>query len=280
MRKAKNISAFNYFGGKNAPLVQAWIKSKLDLLPVYHLAEAFCGSAAISFNYQRAKFRTINDLNSDIYNFFKVLRCHGPELITALELTPHCRQEYDAAFMDGITDDIERARVFFLRTCQSFGNSGSLRVYNSWSYTINDHRYRCSQSTARFLSKIEGLYRVVQELRHMQIEHLDFREFIKKYDGPKTVFYIDPPYVPDSRSYNIKYKVELSIDDHIELSQLLTREIKGKWLLSGYESALYHDLYKGYSTCKMGPVRTAGKAATEMLWANYDLNQTDLFNTH
>ncbi len=276
MSKLKNISAFNYFGGKNAPRVHEWIKSKLDLLRVYHLAEAFSGSASITLNYQRAKIRTINDLNSDIYNFFKVLRDHGPELIHRLELTPHSRQEYDACYMDGIQDCIENARVFFLRTNQSFGNCGSLRVYNSWSYTINDQRYKCSQSTARYLNKIEGLHRVVQELRHIQIECLDFREFIKKYDGPKTVFYIDPPYVPASRSYNIKYKVELSINDHEELSELL-KAAKGKWLLSGYQSDLYDQLYKDFSTCRMGSVRTAGRAATEVLWANYDLNPNSLF---
>jgi DNA adenine methylase len=277
LRKVKNISAFNYFGGKNDPRLQAWIKSKLDLIPVYHLAETFAGSAAITLNYQKAKIRTINDLNSDIYNFFRVLRDHGPELITALELTPHCRQEYDASFMDGIDDPIEKARVFFLRTNQSFGNSGGLAVYNSWSYTINDQRYRCSQSTARYLNKVEGLHRVVQELRHLQIENCDFREFIKRYDGPNTVFYVDPPYVAGSRSYNIKYRVELTTDDHVELSQLL-KNIKGKWLLSGYPSELYAELYKGYSSCSMGAIRTAGKNATEVLWANYELNQNDLFH--
>jgi DNA adenine methylase len=184
--------------------------------------------------------------------------------------------------MDDVTDPIEKARVFFIRCNQSFGNSGALKFYNSWSYTIRDSRYGCSQSTARFLSKVAGLHKVVQELRTIQIEKLDFRDFIKKYDSEKTFFYVDPPYVPVTRSYHQRYVHELSIDDHVELAALL-KSIKGKFLLSGYHSDLYDELYKGFSCDSIGNIRTNAKGggmekATEVLWANYDLHQNRLFD--
>lgn len=282
MPKANNISAFNYFGGKNAPRIQSWILSKIAMVQPFHLAGVFGGSGAIELNYRKAKLRTFNDLNSDIYNFFSVLRDNGIELIRKLELTPHSREEYDSNYMDDVLDPIEKARVFFIRCNQSFGNSGALKVYNSWSYTIRDSRYGCSQSTARFLSKVAGLHKVVQEIRTMQIEKLDFRDFVKKYDSEKTVFYVDPPYVPETRSYRQRYVHELSIDDHIELAALL-KSIKGKFLLSGYRSDLYDELYKGFSSDSIGNIRTNAKGegmqkATEVLWANYDLHQNRLFD--
>lgn len=258
MAVVNNISAFNYFGGKNAPRLQSWILSKLSLIEVFHLAGVFGGSGAVELNYRKAKLRTINDLNSDIYNFFCVVRDSGPELIRRLELTPHSREEYNSMFMSGVSDPIEKARVFFIRTNQSFGNSGALKSYNSWSYTIRDSRYGCSQSTARFLSKVSGLGKLVNELRTIQIENIDFRKFIKKYDSNKTVFYVDPPYVPETRSYHQKYVHELSINDHIELSEIL-KKIKGKFLLSGYPSDLYDELYKGFSCDNIGNVRTNAK---------------------
>jgi DNA adenine methylase len=278
----KNISAFNYFGGKNNPRLLSWILSKLAIIQPFHLAGVFGGSGAVELNFRQAKLRTCNDLNSDIFNFFSVLRDQGDELIRKLELTPHCREEYEAQYMHSVTDPIEKARVFFIRCNQSFGNSGALKVYNSWSYTIRDSRYGCSQSTARFLSKVSGLEKVVNELRTMQIENLDFREFIRKYDSTKTVFYLDPPYVPDTRSYHQKYVLELSIDDHIELAGLL-KNIQGKFLLSGYHSGLYDELYKGFSCDSIGGIRTNARGegmqrATEVLWANYDLHQTKLFD--
>lgn len=281
MPVTKNISAFNYFGGKNAQRLQSWILSKLSLVEVFHLAGVFGGSAAVELNYSKAKIRTINDLNGDIYNFFCVVRSEGPELIRRLELTLHSREEYEANYMDDVTDPIERARVFFIRCNQSFGNSGALKKYNSWSYTIRDSRYGCSQSTARFLSKVSGLGKLVNELRTFQVENLDFRKFIHKYDSEKTVFYVDPPYVPETRSYHQRYVLELSIEDHVELSEIL-KKIQGKFLLSGYHSELYDQLYKGFPSDTIGNIRTNAKGggmqkATEVLWANFDLNANKMF---
>jgi DNA adenine methylase len=282
MGKNNYTSAFNYFGGKNSPRLLAWLLSKVAIVEPFHLAGVFGGSGAVELNYRKAKLRTFNDLNSDIFNFFNIARSQGDELIRRLELTLHSREEYDANYMSDVDDPIEKARVFFIRCNQSFGNSGALKVYNSWSYTIRDSRYGCSQSTARFLSKVAGLHKVVQELRTIQIEHLDFRKFIKKYDSEKTVFYVDPPYVPDTRSYHQRYVHELSIDDHVELSEIL-KCIKGKFLLSGYHSELYDGLYKGFSCDSIGNIRTNAKGggmdkATEVVWANYDLHQNKLFD--
>lgn len=280
--KVKNkISAFNYFGGKNSTKLQNFILSKLRLIDVFHLAEPFSGSAAVALNFKQARIRTINDINSEVYTFFKVLREKPEQLIYQLELTPYSREEYNHGSPSiEIYSDVEKARRFFLRTCQSFGNSGALKIYNSWSYTIRDSRYGCSQSTARFLNKVAGLKDVVNEMRYMQIENIDFKKFILKYDSAQTVFYVDPPYVHETRSMHQKYTDEMTEGDHKDLANLLLN-IKGKFLLSGYRSGLYESLYKDCYTDSIGNIRTNStttrKQVIETVWSNYNLHSNKIF---
>lgn len=268
----KPISAFNYFGGKNALKLQRFILDNLKKSPVqFHLVDLFCGSAAIALNYTESSSRTINDLNDDIYNFFRQLRDNPDALITAIELTPHCRKEYESLNLFSITDPIEKARAFFIRTVCSFGNTGALKKYNAWSYTVNDSRYKVSQSVARLLSKVENLTGVVEQLRHIQIECKDYKTIISKYDSASTLFYVDPPYVKITRSGNISYKHELTNSEQIELCNILN-SIQGKYLLSGYANDFYESHLKYQSKKSINNIQTnAHKRAEETVWANYQL---------
>lgn len=274
MRK-KQLSAFNYFGGKNAKSLLTFILENLSYSNKFHLVDVFGGSAAVCLNYTKAKARTLNDLNEDIYNFFQVLRNNPEKLISQLELTPHSRKDYQTLQLELITDQVERARAFFIRTVCSFGNTGSLKKYNSWSYTVNDYRYSVSQSVARLLSKVEGLHPVAEELRLIQLECRDFRQIIKTYDGPNTIFYVDPPYVKSTRTGNINYKHELLADDHIELCELLN-SIKGHYCLSGYDNPIYQQHLKYIDSRELTGCKTnASKRTTEKVWANYPLRKEE-----
>ena len=55
--------------------------------------EPFCGSGAVFFNKKPGAVETVNDLDSDIVNRFRVLREQPEELRRALELTPYIREE-------------------------------------------------------------------------------------------------------------------------------------------------------------------------------------------
>src|SRR5208283_3275167 len=55
----------------------------------------------------------------------------------------------------------------------------------------------------------------------VQIENKDFREIIKQYDRPKTFFYLDPPYVGDTRKSPKVYAHEMVDKDHQDLVDLL-----------------------------------------------------------
>jgi len=77
-----------------------------------------------------------------------------------------------------------------------------------------------------------------QRLLSVTIENLDFRQVFKNYDKPESFFYCDPPHVPGTRKSG-KYTCEMSDTDHADLVELLNN-MRGKFLLSGYENDLYN----------------------------------------
>jgi DNA adenine methylase len=82
--------AFGWYGGKYSHL--DWL---LPLLPVeHHYCEPFGGSAAVLLNREPAPVETYNDTDSEVVNFFRVLREQKDALIYAIGMTPFSREEY------------------------------------------------------------------------------------------------------------------------------------------------------------------------------------------
>ena len=108
---------------------------------------------------------------------------------------------------------------------------------------------------------------IASRLRRVHIENLDAIECIRRYDSPSTLFYLDPPYLPELRSKWRKtaYRHEATPADHAQLATVL-QQIAGMAIVSGYPSRLYADLYAGW-TCVTTATRTdRGVSVTESLW--------------
>lgn len=105
------------------------------------------------------------------------------------------------------------------------------------------------------------------------IEHMPATECLAKYDGPDTLFYVDPPYVRSTRDDRSKgYAHEMSDMDHRRLAWLLHR-LKGRVVLSGYPCRLYDELYGDWSRHEketQANGRTGGVPRTEVLWLNFN----------
>ena len=82
--------------------------------------EPFAGSAAVFFNKKPGIVETINDLNGDVVNLFRVLRESPEQLMRKLQLTPYSREEYRLS-AEPCEDPIEKARRFMVRTTQAIG---------------------------------------------------------------------------------------------------------------------------------------------------------------
>lgn len=230
-------SPINWYGGKY------YMASKIiDLFPKHKIyVEGFGGAGHILLKKQPSEIDVYNDINQGLYLFFKLLRNEETKdkLLTAIQLTPYSRQEFYECRdnWESQNDEIEKARMFYIKTMQSFSGVGK-----SWSYSKNTSRRGMSQAVSKFLGNAdENIVNVIDRLREIQVENLDIIELIDKYDNEETLFYLDPPYISKTRVSTNVYDNEMPIEKHEELIEKLLH-IKGKVVLSGYENDTYNIL--------------------------------------
>jgi DNA adenine methylase len=252
-----------WYGGK-----QNLAKRLISLIPDHHTyVEAFAGGAAVFFVKEISPLEVINDLDSGIVNFYRVLRDPGKFklLQDKLILTPFSREEFEYCrdtWME-CEDDVDKAHRWYVMIRQSFGGLVGGRFGNS----VTRSRNGMAQNAASYRAALDRLPEVAARLIRAQIEHLDFRKIIEKYDRPGTFFYLDPPYIPDTRKAPKVYQHEMSDQDHRELVDLLL-SIKGKAMLSGYAHPIYLPLEEAGWGRKDFPVKSSFANGTRKAASN------------
>ena len=270
------------------------------LLPPHETyCEPFAGSGAVFFSKPPSPVEVLSDADSLIVNFFRVLRdpAKGLRLRELLALTPYAREEWADCSLsikaalrgwDAAADDVELARRWFVLTQMSFAG----RITNAPAHEAPGWRYAVTKGhnpAASYRTAIDRLPDFTARLAHTQIEHDDALAIIRRFDGKRAAFYIDPPYLPDTRRGG-GYGVEMTFDDHARLLDALTAStLKSMVILSGYDSALYRERLErehGWQRLEIvttaaaagrtrksalqgaGAVYRAGQTRTEILWLN------------
>jgi len=216
---------FGYPGGKSRS-VEA-ILPRLPYRGVY--VEPFGGSAAVLLSRHKSPLEVYNDRYGGVVAFYRCLRDADKfvALIKRLELTVHSREEF-AYCKEGWTDateDMERAAMWYYITVYSFGSLG-----RNFGRAV-----RRSPLAGKIQKKLPMFPMLHERLLSVQIENQDWRQCLRDYDAPDTVFYIDPPYVDVHRG---TYKNEMSIEDHRELLATIFN-LRGFAAVSGYINPLY-----------------------------------------
>jgi DNA adenine methylase len=124
-----------------------------------------------------------------------------------------------------------------------------------------------------WLGAVEGLSAVHERLKSVVILNDDALTVIRKEDSPKTLHYLDPPYLHETRSSKDVYEFEMTDEDHRQLLQTI-QHVEGSVMLSGYHSALYDDMLADWTLKEfVKPNNSAGgkekRKMVECLWMNY-----------
>ncbi len=271
-------SPIKWFGGKGN-----LVNRLLPLIPQHETyIEVFGGGASLLFAKDPSPLEVYNDLDSGLVTFFRVLR--DPEKFARfyhlVMLTPYSREEWGDCrdTWAGVEDEAERAYRWFVVARMSF--SGVFA--QSWGFSLQ----RAGHAVSAWLSILAEIPAIHERFSLVQVENRDFRFILETYDSPQTFFYLDPPYVPETRQDG-EYAHELTLDDHEDLvRRLLT--LKGKAMLSGYAHDVYEPLvHAGWrkadfpTVCHVaGRTRATGlmgkgkvleqQARVETVWMNYD----------
>ncbi len=249
-----------YHGGKFR--VAPWI---IEFFPDHKVyVEPFGGGASVLLRKKRSRTEIYNEMDKELVNLFRVLRDPGQsdQLRMALEATPYARDEYDAAYVPAHCPVEQTRRTLIKAWLGMFGKG--LMNKSGFDTRVNSDGF-CSR-VGTFI-KLPGLIPIYRErLTGVVIENTDALRLIPRMDDEHTLFYVDPPYVLDSRSGKY-YRHEMTDDDHCQLAEVLHR-LKGMVVLSAYRSDLYDRLYYDWHYEESPTYTDGGHARTEVLWIN------------
>lgn len=231
-------SPISIYGGKHYML-----KFLLQHIPEHKVyVEAFGGGAKLLLAKPISPTEVYNDIDSNLVNFFQVVRNKQQfdEFLRMCQYTPYSREEFYAIRnnIDDTEDPIERAWKFFTVCRMAFAGR---HKSPSWARCITRPSRNMALHVSSYISAIEDLEPLHERLFSVLIEHQDFRNIIPSCDTKDTFFYLDPPYVMESRKGKDKFKHEMSDEDHKELIDIVL-SAKGKFVISGYENDIYKTL--------------------------------------
>lgn len=224
--------------------------------------EPFFGSGAIFFRKTPADVETINDIDGEVVNLFRVIRDAPQELCALLEMTPFSREEYEDAY-DYEDNPIARAGNFLVRTWQGYG--GRTATHPPWADDRTNKVFRL-----RYWNMLpERIRYIVERLKMVQIEHMDARELIPRYNNSDTLLYVDPPYPKQARQSGRNfYAAEMNKrQDHLVLLELCLKH-RGYCVISTYPNELYDEILDGWEKqCFQVATNNSG-SATEVIYMN------------
>lgn len=249
----------------------------VELMPKHlHYVEPYAGGLSVLLSKDPDGIsEVVNDMHGELTNFWNVLKSETnfARMQRILQATPFSEVEWDAVKSNGeAVDPVERAVNFFVLCRQS--HSGKMVSFAAISR--NRVRRNMNEQASAWLTALEGLPAVHARLQRVVILNRKAIDVIQEQDGPKTLFYLDPPYVHETRSTTVEYgDHEMSIDDHKELLDVIAR-CKGRFMLSMYRHALYDEaaaMHKWKREDFDLPNNAAGGAAkrrmTECVWMNF-----------
>lgn len=248
-----------YVGGKRN--LAKRIVSRIEAIPHECYAEPFVGMGGVFLRRNLApRAEVINDASRDVSNFFRILQRHYPQFMDALRFQITSRVAFERLCKtdpDTLTD-LERAARFLYVQRLAFGGKVAGRSFGV------DTRARFNLNTLG--SRLEDLH---ERLAGVVIECLDFEEFLRRYDKPTTLFYLDPPYHGSEGYYG---KDMFSREDFARLAKALAG-IKGRFLLSINDHPEIRATFKGYNLEEVETTYTvrgqgSATAAKELLVSN------------
>ena len=265
-------------------------KKIIDLMPRHlHYVEPFAGGLAVLLEkdpsdqstywgekcYEQGVSEVVNDINRELTNFWQVLQ--REETFAAfrrrIEVTPFSQAEWEYAEAQQHPVqhlDVEAAVAFFVRCRQS--RAGGFKDFATLSR--NRTRRRMNEQASAWLTCVEGLPAVSARLCRVVILNQPALNVIRQQDGDATLFYLDPPYLHETRASTEAYKHEMTEEDHRELLAVI-KQCRGKVMLSGYPNPLYDGELAGWRRVDF-PIdnkAAGGKAKrqmTETVWMNFD----------
>ncbi len=222
-----------YLGGKRN--LAKRLCAMIETIPHRAYVEPFVGMGGVFLRRATpAPVEVINDLSGDVANFFRVVRRHYEPLIEEMRWLIASRAEFDRlrALDPRLLTDIERAVRFLYLQRLTFGGKVAGRTFGVRRDA--DSRF----NLARLRAELKALR---DRLEPVTVEQLGYADVIRRYDGDRTLFYLDPPY-----DETTGYGLEFGREDYVAIAAQLAT-IRGKFILSINDTPFVRAAFAAFS---------------------------------
>lgn len=225
------------FGGKDttrAPIAGVGSKNTVADEIIKHMPahevyiEPFCNTCSILLQKDRVKKEIVNDIDSNITNFFNVLRDNPIGLYNMCSSWNYGEDTFNhIKNKEKSNDPTEKAAEFF--------------YLNRASYLATANNFVVSNNAKSYKEECKRFYSLADRLRDVTVLNRDFKKVIKAFaDNEEALFMCDPPYYQEGDYYTNN----LTLKDHRELAKLLS-SVKGKAIVCHSYNSKIHNLYTG-----------------------------------
>lgn len=220
--------------------------------------EPFGGGASVLLNKRKSKKEIYNDLHQPTANIFYCLANFPNEVINIINDIEYKIESFENAKLTCFKyGSIESAvNEIVLRRM----SRGGLKKHFSWSERI---RGGLPGDVNAWNTFKEILPEICERLKEVDVFSKNGMELIKdSSEDFNSLTYVDPPYLKSTRTVKNVYDCEMSDQDHQDLANILNK-VKGKVLISGYESDLYLENYKHWRWVKKEMPNNSGQGKTK-----------------
>lgn len=250
-----------------------WAGGKRQLLPrilalvpprVRTYVEPFVGGGALFFALaarQRFKRAVLGDVNGELINCYQALRDDVEAVIDLLAPLQNTAEEYyrvRGQTPAGMSPAARAARLIYLNRC---GFNGLYRVNSSGLFNVPFGRYARPR-----ICDPGGLRAVSRALADVELVQGDFKAVAARRTlGPNDFVYLDPPYVPLSKTASFTaYAGDFSMADQERLAKFLRRlaDKRIAAVLSNSDCADTRRLYDGLTMVSIPARRNINSVAS------------------
>lgn len=227
--------------------------------------EAFIGGGALFYRKKPSEKEVINDLDKDVYFCHKFMQNYTKDELTELKRKNWTiSKDLFSKLKQTLNEEVSRPERFYRITMlKAYSDAGEMTSYDD----------RKDGHTLKILDRVPLCH---ERLKDVVILNQDYKEVIKKYDGPNTFFYLDPPYPKADMNWkNMPKQKEI---------ETILKSIKGKFLLSyeiteGFEGFNRRTIKTRQITNPSKPQDKVEGYKKELLVSNYEIKENTEYLT-